>query len=59
MTADARETTLTISPTNRAAIFERQGGPEEIQIRELETLQPHQLLPGEALFPSSPFRPPH
>ena len=47
--ADPRETQLQVTPKNRAFVFEKHGGPEVLELKELDTPQPADLRPGQVL----------
>lgn len=49
MVQDPRESQLELAPKNRVAIFYENGGPEKIEIKELDNVKQSDLSFGEAL----------
>ncbi|SPO25463.1 probable ADH3 - alcohol dehydrogenase III [Ustilago trichophora] len=49
MVQDPRETQLELAPSNRVAIFYENGGPDKIQIKQLDNVKQSELNPGEVL----------
>lgn len=49
MVQDPRETQLDLAPSNRVAIFYENGGPDKIQIKQLDNIKQSELNPGEVL----------
>lgn len=47
--ADPRESQLDLAAKNRIAIFHEHGGPEKIELKEVDTVKESELKPGEVL----------